>query len=240
MQQHVPLPLKVQAWDLPTRAFHWGLVALIVSAYVTSEYAESFGDHLLHWHRLNGVAILTLLVFRLLWGLVGSPTARFAHFLSSPLSAARYALDLVRARSKSYLGHNPVGAWMVIALLAVVALQAGLGLFATDDTGAAAGPLYKLVPGETVELLTKWHRRVFKRVLLPLIALHIIANVAYLLIKREPLIKAMITGTKPARIYADAPEYPVPAYPLARAALCLLAAALLTLTSLWLAAGRMF
>lgn len=238
MQKAVVSDKSVQAWDLPTRLFHWSLVTLIVSAYVTSEFAEALGDHLLYWHRCNGVSILTLLVFRLLWGFFGSTTARFSTFFSSPLSALSYIGNLVKAQSKSYLGHNPLGAWMVIGLLTVVATQAGLGLFSSDDTGAAAGPLYWLASSDTVETLTSLHRRVFKLVLLPLIGLHIFANTAYMLIKHEPLIQAMVTGRKPAEAYVDVAETRAPPHLALRALACLAGAIIITLGSLWIISGH--
>ena len=228
----------VRAWDLPTRLFHWSLVSLILTAYITAEYAEALGDNLLFWHRCNGLCIIILLVFRLLWGIFGAPTARFNKFLKWPWHAFSYAVALVRGRSPFFLGHNPLGAWMVVALLAIVMIQALLGLFASDDTGTAAGPLYRLVTSETVQLATKWHHRLFKRVLLPLIGLHILVNLVYVFWKKEPLIQAMVTGTKPQKTYVDAGESPGNNNRLAAAALCLLFATAIVLLSIWGLSGR--
>lgn len=229
---------EVSAWDLPTRLFHWLLLLLIICAYATSTFAEALGDNSLLWHRINGLAILHLLVFRLLWGFFGSSTARFSSFLVWPWRTVSYALALIQGKSRPFLGHNPLGAWMVVALLGVVATQALLGLFSSDDTAIAAGPLYRLVSSDTVELFTKWHHRLFKLVLLPLIGLHILANVFYALVKREPLIKAMVTGKKPAHSYSDAAQTMMPQHLMIRAAFCLVAASALTLGTIWLLVGR--
>lgn len=232
-QQQVPV------WDLPTRLFHWSLVALILCAYVTGEYAEAIGDHFLLIHRLNGLAILVLLTFRLLWGVFGAPTARFSSFVRWPWKALAYASQLLRARAPHYLGHNPLGAWMVIALLLALAAQACLGLFSSDDTGLAAGPLHGLVSSDTVQTLTRWHHRLFKRVLLPLMAIHILANLFYTIVKREPLIQAMVSGTKPALPYVDAPAHKQPERAGFSALYCLIAAIALVLGTIWLLSGKL-
>ena len=230
---------QVPAWDLPTRLFHWSLVALILCAYMTSNYAEAIGDHFLLIHRLNGLAILVLLAFRVLWGLFGAPTARFSNFVRWPWAVLTYAGQLLRGHAPHYLGHNPLGAWMVIALLAAVAAQAVLGLFSSDDTGIAAGPLHRLVSSDTVHLLTGWHQRLFKWLLLPLIATHILVNLFYTVIKREPLIQAMVSGTKPVRPYVDAPAGPQAATAGLRASACLVAAIILVLGTIWIVSGKL-
>lgn len=232
-QQQVPV------WDLPTRLFHWSLVALILCAYMTSNYAEAIGDHFLLIHRLNGLAILVLLTFRALWGVLGAPTARFSSFVRWPGKALTYASQLLRGRAPHYLGHNPLGAWMVIALLLAVAAQAFLGLFSSDDTGLAAGPLHGLVSPDTVHLLTVWHHRLFKWLLLPLIATHILVNLFYTVIKREPLIQAMVSGTKPALPYVDASAYVQAANAGRRALGCLVAAIVLVLGTIWIVSGKL-
>lgn len=198
-----PAARHVVAWDLPTRLFHWTLVVLVLSAWVSFRYAESVSDYLLKWHRWNGLAILTLLVWRLLWGFAGPPTARFSSFVKRPASALGYARDLLAGRSRRFLGHNPLGAWMVLALLAALLVQAGLGLFTVEHNDLTAGPLYRLVSEDATKFASRWHHRIFDWVLLPLIVIHIAANVLYGLLKHEPLIPAMITGRKPAADYED-------------------------------------
>lgn len=196
---------QVLAWDLPVRLFHWSLALLVLGQWLSYRYAEAIGDETLIWHRWGGLAILTLIVWRVLWGLVGRGTARFGSFVRTPMAAACYARSLFTGRqTPRYLGHNPLGAYMVLALLAAAATQGALGLFATDENELTGGPLYRLVSETANAWATRWHGRVFDYVLLPLIAIHVGANLLYAAIKKEPLIAAMVTGRKPARPYADA------------------------------------
>jgi cytochrome b len=194
---------RVHVWDLPTRIFHWLLVTLIFCAWASYEFNEVFGDTSLLWHRMNGYAILVLVIWRLLWGVAGSPTSRFANFLVWPWNAARYGLDLIRGRDRHFLGHNPLGSYMIIALLALVATQAILGLFSTEHNSVTWGPLSFLISEERSELLTKYHEWMFENVLLVFIGAHIVANVLYRLVKKDQLIEAMVIGTKPAGDYED-------------------------------------
>lgn len=230
---------RVVAWDLPIRLFHWTLVALLIFAWVSYRYAEDFEDFLLKMHRWNGLAILTLLVWRVLWGFAGSSTARFANFVKGPKAAVGYGRDLVIGRPRRYLGHNPLGAAMVIVMLAVVMAQTLLGLFTVEHNGLTAGPLYRLVSEATRKWASYWHDVNFWNVLLPLIGLHLAANLFYAFVKREPLVPAMITGRKPTETYEDAPQAELPARPMLRAAVLLALAALIVLGSIRLLAGRL-
>ncbi len=166
-------PRSVPAWDLPTRLFHWTLVALILSSWVSYEYAEAIGDVTLVWHRAIGLAALTLLVWRIIWGLVGSSTARFSSFVRGPRAALGYLRGLLRGAETRFLGHNPLGAWMVLALLAALLAQGSFGLFAVDDNDLTGGPLYRLVDEAANKSATRWHGRIFDFVILPLVTLHI-------------------------------------------------------------------
>jgi cytochrome b len=231
--------LSVRAWDLPTRLFHWTLAVLILSAWITYEFAENMRDETLVWHRANGLAILILVVWRLLWGIWGPPTARFADFVRAPAAVLSYAHALFGGRAARYLGHNPLGALMVLALLATVAVQGAFGLFATDDNDLVGGPLYRLVDDAQNVRAARWHGFVFNFVLLPLVAIHIAVNALYTFVKREPLIQAMVTGRKPAEPYADAPEASTIAHPAARAFLCLIAAAAIVLGGILAAGGNL-
>lgn len=227
MSETRPAENGVQAWDLPTRAFHWTLLALIVWAWVSVTFAERLGDPTLVYHRANGLAILILIVWRVIWGFAGSSTSRFTGFVRGPATVASYAGALLRSHAARYLGHNPLGALMVLALLATVAAIGALGLFAVDDNDLVGGPLYRLV-GESHNIrLTRLHDQLFHRLLLPLVALHVIVNTLYTLVRKDPLIQAMVTGRKPALAYADAPSAVVA--PLARALLCLVIAAVVVL-----------
>lgn len=230
---------SVSAWDLPTRLFHWTLVLLIVSAWVSFEFAEDLGDQTLVWHRANGLAILVLIVWRLLWGVWGSSTARFASFVHGAAAVLAYVRDLLSGRAARYLGHNPLGAIMVLALLATLAIQAGFGLFATDDNDLVGGPLYRLVDEAQNVRAARLHGFVFNVVLLPLVLLHIVVNTLYTVVKKEPLIPAMLTGRKPAAAYADASEATVFARPLPRALLCLVAATAIVLGGILALGGRL-
>lgn len=211
----------VAAWDLPTRLFHWALVTLVVMAYVSRRW----GDNDLVWHKWNGYAILVLVVWRVMWGFTGSSTARFKSFFYWPWVAAGYGLDFLRNKPRHFLGHNPLGGSVVFAMLGIVGLQAMLGLFSYDDhTSNAGGPLSGKVSDAAWALATKWHLRVFDMIL-AIVALHILANLVYLLWKGENLIKPMITGRKPADDFEDQQEAELAT--VARAVVCLIAAILL-------------
>ncbi len=181
---HPPRPL-VQVWDLPVRLFHWVLVALLVGSYVTAQLDE------LEWHMRCGECVLALLVFRILWGLVGSDTARFASFLRGPRAVWRH---FFAHPEEAAAGHNPAGGWAVLAMLAVLCAQVGTGLFADDDI-SEQGPFARFVPRPTRKLLTGLHHRNFN-ILLGLVALHVIAIGAYWLVRRENLVWPMVTGRR--------------------------------------------
>lgn len=228
----------VAVWDWPTRVFHWTLVILIISAWVSFEYAEALGDPLLKWHRWNGYAILVLIVWRLLWGVFGSSTSRFGNFIPSIAGAMAHARDTLFGKAQPYLGHNPLGALMVIGLLCIVAIQAVLGLFTVEHNDLTAGPLYRLVGSGTVKHISRWHRWSFTGLILPLILLHIGANLIYQLFKREPLITAMITGRKPRRDYADA-SVGITSHLALKAVLLLIAASMMVFGAIWALGGRL-
>ena len=223
----------VRVWDGPTRAFHWLLALLVVGAWASFEYSERLKDHTLLMHRLSGYAILILVVFRLVWGVAGSSTVRFRTFVRGPLAAVGYGLDLLRGRDPHYLGHNPLGALMILALLAVLATQALLGLFNSQlDDGTVSGPLSSLWSDPWLRTIRTWHRRIFNYILLPLVAIHVTVNILYAFLKREPLIKAMITGKKPRGDYTDAAEASIAGNVWLRALFCLLLAAAIVLVPL--------
>jgi cytochrome b len=176
---------SVRLWDLPLRIFHWGLVAAVTVAIVTGQVG---GD----WMRVHGIAglvIVGLVAFRLVWGFVGSTHARFTRFAPSP----RRVLAYVKGQWRG-VGHNPLGALSVFALLGLLAAQAVTGLFGNDEI-AFTGPLAARVAEETSLALTNWHHQ-FADWLLALIGLHVVAIVAYLVVKKNNLIKPMLTGRK--------------------------------------------
>jgi cytochrome b len=182
------MPRTVRVWDLPTRIFHWALVACICGSVVTSQ----IGGNAMPWHFRFGYSIASLLLFRIVWGFVGGRWSRFASFIYSPATVVRY---LRGSREPEHtVGHTPLGAGSVFAMLAILVAQVGTGVL-SDDEIAAAGPMTRFVSGATVDLATHYHKGIGKYVLLGLVALHITAIVFYLL-KRENLLQPMMGGDK--------------------------------------------
>ncbi len=178
---------RLRIWDLPTRIVHWLLVLAIPILWWTAE------EHLIEQHMATGQIVLGLLVFRLIWGFVGSSTARFAQFVRGPRAIA----DYLRGRTAYRLGHNPIGALSVVAMLGLLLLQVGLGLFASDEDGINSGPLAYLVDVDVSEELTELHELAFW-FLLAVIALHVAAIFFYLFVKRDNLLTPMVVGTRDA------------------------------------------
>lgn len=176
---------KIQIWDLPLRLFHWLLVITIIAAYVTAEV----GGELTDWHGRVGALALGLLAFRLSWGFMGTSHARFINFFPTPSRLKDYLKGNWQAH-----GHNPLGALSVFALLGVLATLIGTGLFGNDDI-AFQGPLYSLIDKSTSDQLTGLHEIAFN-ILLALMVLHLLAIAFYLFIKKNNLVKPMITGSK--------------------------------------------
>lgn len=180
----------VAVWDWPVRVVHWSMVLLLVALVVTG----LVGNEALLWHMRFGQALLALVLFRVLWGFVGSRNARFRAFVRGPRAAARYVRSRVRRTPEIHATHNPIGGWMVIALLAALLVQTGTGLFTNDDI-LWDGPLVKRVTKDASDAISSFHRR-FAWVVVTLAALHVLAVVAYLTLFRENLAKAMIDGVK--------------------------------------------
>lgn len=173
---------KQAIWDLPTRIVHWLLAGLIGFSW------WSVHHHHTDWHIWSGIAILTLLLFRLLWGFVGSSTARWASFIRGPRTVAAYL------RGKwTGIGHTPLGALSVVAMFLAVAVQVGLGLISEDEDGIFMGPLAHLVSTDTSDKARDIHEAWFEYVIVPLIALHVAAIIFYRL-RGRGLTKPMITG----------------------------------------------
>ncbi|HEX4767256.1 MAG TPA: cytochrome b/b6 domain-containing protein [Lichenihabitans sp.] len=211
---------QVRVWDGATRFFHWALLILILDAYATRNFSH---DPTLYLHRLNGYAILTLLLFRLLWGLVGSSTSRFASFFPMPGPAIRYGLALLRRRPLHYLGHNPLGACLIFAMLLAVAAQASTGLFTSDDV-LAQGPLYDHASEAVTARASSYHARGFW-IIVGLAAIHVVANLVYQFVLKDRLITSMVTGRKPIADYVDQRQAQIaPAW---RAVACFVVAAVI-------------
>jgi len=188
---------KVAAWDLPTRLFHWLLVILMACAYLSYEY----GDVNMTWHMWNGYALLTLGLYRLMWGLWGSSTARFSQFIKGPGVVFGYVKSQHTNQPQKYLGHNPVGALMVLSLLGLILVQGSMGLFTSDDI-MVEGPLAYKASSDWVTFAGSIHRIGFW-VITGFVGLHVFAVAFYLLVKKENLIRPMISGKKDIRFVPD-------------------------------------
>ena len=181
--------IKIRIWDLPTRLFHWALVLCLVGLITTAQ----IGGNAMDWHFRFGYGVLTLLLFRFLWGFMGGYWSRFSSFFYSPAAIYRYVRD-ANMRSPS-LGHNPLGAASVYAMLILLLLQVGTGLV-SDDEIAAAGPLSKYVASAWVSQATFYHSEIGKRLILALVGLHLAAVLFHQFKKREDLVRPMISGDK--------------------------------------------
>jgi len=196
----------VKVWDLPVRLFHWTIVLLILAAWVT-QYANWMDLHM--W---IGEAILSLLLFRIVWGFVGSDTARFTRFLRSPVAALRHLAHLRRREPDREIGHNAAGGWMVLVMLALIGVQAGTGLFSNDD-GDTEGPLMHVVSKQQSDWLSHIHYLNFKAIE-AVIVLHVLAVVAYAVLKRQNLVWPMVTGRKLMQVGTQSPRLVNPVWAL--------------------------
>jgi len=176
---------RVRVWDLPTRLVHWLLVVGVALSWWTGESGR------LEWHRWSGYGLLGLVAFRLYWGFFGSSTARFARFVRGP----RTVLAYLRGAWPAVPGHNPLGALSVVVLLALLATQIVLGLFAVDVDGIESGPLSEFVSFDAGRAAAQWHGDLFD-LLLWLIALHIGAILYYGLVKKQNLAASMLHGER--------------------------------------------
>lgn len=182
------LHLPMRVWDLPIRLFHWILVCLIAFNWVSAEQGW------MEQHMLSGYAILALLLFRIVWGFVGSDTARFTFFLKSPLAALRHLSHLTRREPDTEVGHNAAGGWMVVVMLLLLLAQVVTGLASNDDI-SINGPLANTVGKELSDTLTGLHHKGFDLLKIVIVA-HILAIIAYAVLKRQNLVRPMITGKK--------------------------------------------
>lgn len=183
-------PRPVLLWDLPTRLFHWMLVALVAASFATGQ----LGGNAMVYHERCGETVLALLLFRVAWGFIGSGPSRFRSFLARPSIVLRYARTFWRRDAEPQLGHNPLGGWFVMAMLLTLLIQAGTGLLADDDI-ATENPLYKWVRKAASDRLASIHF-LNQDVVIILVAVHVAAVLFYLIYKRENLITPMITGRK--------------------------------------------
>lgn len=185
MSQHIH---KIRVWDLPTRLFHWALAAAVIGLAITG----TIGGNAMVWHFRFGYSVLTLLLFRIVWGLVGGRWSRFGAFIYSPASVINYLKG--KGKPEHGVGHSPIGAGSVFAMLGFLLAQVGTGLL-SDDEIAFSGPLTRFVSNATVGLATDYHKNIGKWILLALVVLHIGA-IAFYLWRKHNLVGAMLHGDK--------------------------------------------
>ena len=179
----------IHVWDLPTRLFHWLLAAAVVGLVITA----NIGGNWMNWHLRLGYAVLALLLFRVVWGFVGGHWSRFGSFLYAPSAVIAYLQG--RARPEHRVGHTPLGALSVFALLAVLLAQVATGLM-SDDEIAFFGPLVRFVSGDTVTAATSYHKNVGKFIVIALVVLHVAAILFYKWFKQDGLVRPMVVGDK--------------------------------------------
>jgi len=196
-------PNEVKVWDIVVRVGHWSLVALFTIAYLTGEIEiEAL-------HAWAGYAILAIVLFRILWGFVGSKHARFGDFVFGWRETAAYARSLLALRPKHYLGHNPLGGWMAVGLLAMLLLVcwSGLELYAAEGKGPLARAPITLVASAVAngkddareddgESIWEDVHEALANLGLLMVLLHISGALVASLLHRENLVRAMITGRK--------------------------------------------
>ena len=182
---------EVAVWDWPVRVVHWAIVALVATLLATRLFG---GNAVMVWHMRAGEVLLALVIFRIVWGFAGSRNARFAAFVRGPRAVLRYLRSLARPTHPIHATHNPAGGWMVVVLLAALLIQCCLGLFTHDDV-MTEGPLVWRVSEDLSDVLSALHRRGWWLVA-GLATVHIVAVVAFFLVRDDNLINPMFSGTK--------------------------------------------
>lgn len=195
--------LLMRVWDAPTRLFHWSIVILIAVSYFSMKF-----DYV-QVHYLSGYTMMTLLLFRLCWGLFGSETSRFRQFMRSPLDGFRHLASFTEREPDREVGHNAAGGWMVLVMLLVLAVQVGSGLFAGDPV-EGGGPFVDQIARAPQKLLSTIHAINFN-IILGVMALHVVAILAYAAVKRHDLVRPMITGKKRLPATTRQPRFASPA-----------------------------
>jgi cytochrome b len=191
--------VPVRVWDLPTRLFHWSLLIAVTVAWISG----SNGFWQVHF--LAGLSVLALVLFRLLWGVLGSESSRFATFLRGPRHALAHFWEVLRGRPDHDTTHNALGGWATVVILALLAAQAGMGLIADADDGLTYGPLMDYAPSWLVQLATGLHKQ-NAWLILAVAALHVLAIMAYWLLAGRDLITPMVTGIKHLPALTRAPR----------------------------------
>ena len=183
-------PVAVRVWDWPVRIVHWAMALLLVTLLTTAK----IGGDAMEWHMRAGEAMLALVLFRVLWGFTGSRYARFSSFVRGPHAVIAYARSILVPPHELHVGHNPLGGWMVIALLLALLFQTGTGLFTNDDV-LTEGPLVRLITKNLSDTITGFHHR-NAWIVVALAIAHIGAVLFYLFALKENLIKPMLHGAK--------------------------------------------
>jgi cytochrome b len=178
---------RVRVWDLPTRLFHWSLVISVIGLVISG----NVGGLWIEWHYRLGQFVMSLLLFRLIWGVLGGHWSRFANFVRGPLTLWRYW----RGHTPPAIGHNPLGAWSVLLFLGLLSAQVVTGML-SDDEIAFYGPWSVLVSTDWVAWSTDYHQNMGKFLLIALVVMHLLAMAFYALVRRKNLIPAMVHGDK--------------------------------------------
>ncbi len=181
----------VRVWDLPTRIFHWLLLASVAGLYITSELE---GDAM-RLHFLLGYNVLTLLLFRFIWGVVGGYWSRFVNFVPTPTKLLAYIRAIRTKEPTSHVSHNPFGALSVLTMLLLLLIQVLTG-FMSDDEASNTGPWTSFVPNSWIELATEYHAEVGQVLLLFVIGMHVVSIFYYKFIQHDDLVTPMINGDK--------------------------------------------
>lgn len=184
---------RVRVWDLPTRIFHWVLAACVIGLVVTAKAGAML------WHERLGSAVLALLLFRIVWGLVGGHWSRFSTFVYAPASVLAYVRR--RAHPDHLIGHTPLGAASVFAMLLVLAVQVGTGLV-SDDEISFTGPLNRFISTDAGLAATTYHRSIGQWLVIGLVVLHLAAITWYAWRKRQNLVRPMLAGDKEVALEA--------------------------------------
>jgi cytochrome b len=197
--------VDVPVWDLPTRVFHWLLVAAVLVAWITGELpGPGFAIH-----KLAGYTIGGALIFRVIWGFIGSPHSRFADFIKPWSDIEAHARALLRMSPPRSVGHNPIGGWIICALMIVLATIVVSGLFSA--TRRLSGPFAESIPSGLAHLIADVHETAFN-ILLILVTIHVLGVIVDMALNRENLIGAMWWGRK--SLGADAARFERPLAPL--------------------------
>jgi cytochrome b len=186
---------SLRVWDLPTRIFHWLLAFCVIALVITGMR----GGSAMEWHLKLGYAVMTLLIFRIVWGFVGGYWSRFIQFFYSPITIIRYLRG--QAKPAHEIGHNPLGSLSVWGLLLILSAQIATGLI-SDDEIATQGPFVKFVSSALSSLATSYHKHWGKWIIMTLVCLHIVAILFYLFKKKQNLIRPMVHGNKESQ-HAD-------------------------------------